>query len=162
MLHLEWIHCLNGRRGVISIFPAEMVAEKGTPGLTFRLSGTGVKISPDFRAKNISVNGKTVLSSARLEPDVPAFLRMGKTLLAVCVTEKQNGDWANYYRFPLWTIFDPETLEPLGTVRSPREIPDLLKNERRTPENCLASPYGLTLTIPLDRILDLFEKPFLK
>lgn len=154
-MQLEWIHCLSGRHGSISAFPAEMLAEKGAPGVAFRRSGAGIKISPDFRAKNISVDGKPTLASVYLEPGVPAFLRMGKILLALCVTDGENNTWAAHYRFPLWTLFEPETFEPIATVRTPAEIARTLKNKKLRPEDCLAAPYGLTMTIPLPQIFDL-------
>ena len=155
-MRVEWIHCLRGRRGVISAFPAEMLAEKGAPGVTFRLSENGVKIYPDFRARNVSVNGKTVLSSALLEPDVPAFLRMGKNLLVVCATNKPDSLWVKYYRFPLWTIFEADSFDAVATVRSPQEIPEIVKRERLSQNECLVAPYGLTATIPFACISDIF------
>lgn len=154
---VEWIHCLNGKRGKITAFPAEMLTDGNRPGVAFRLTGNGIKIYPDFRAENVAFNGKKVLSSAVLEPGVPAFLRMGKTLLVVCAkAASDKTDWSAHYRFPLWTLFEPETLDGITCVRSPSEIPAALKRYDLSPETCLVSPYGITATIPLDSVFDLF------
>ncbi|MBQ8723215.1 MAG: hypothetical protein IJY80_02885 [Opitutales bacterium] len=95
---VEWIHCLSGKRGKITVFPAAVSADGNNPGVTLRLAENGVKICPDFRAKDISFNGKKVLSSALLEPGVPAFLRMGKSLLVACAKNATDEtDWAAHY-----------------------------------------------------------------
>lgn len=156
-MRVEWIHCFSGKRGSVSAFPAEMLSDGNQPGITFRLCDNGVKIHPDFRAKEIFFNGKKVLASALLESGVPAFLRMGKTLLAVCaVCSTDNTDWTEHYRFPIWTLFEPETLNALETVRAPADILPVLKRLDLAPKDCLVAPYGLTMTIPLSDILDLF------
>lgn len=154
---VEWIHCLSGKRGKITVFPAAVFADGNNPGVTLRLAENGIRICPDFRAKDISFNGKKVLSFALLEPDVPAFLRMGKSLLVACAKNATDGiDWAAHYRFPLWTLFEPETLDGITCVRSPAEIPDALARYDLAAENCLVAPYGITATIPLTSVADLF------
>lgn len=155
---VEWIHCLSGKRGKITVFPAAVSADGNNPGVTLRLAENGVKICPDFRAKDISFNGKKVLSSALLEPGVPAFLRMGKSLLVASCAKNATDetDWAAHYRFPLWTLFEPETLDGITCVRSPAEIPDALARHGLAAENCLVAPYGITATIPLAAVADLF------
>ena len=156
-MRVEWIHCFSGKRGGVSAFPAEMLSDGNHPGITFRLCENGVKIRPDFRAKEIFFNGKKVLASALLEPGVPAFLRMGKTLLVVCaVGSTGNSDWTAHYRFPIWTLFEPETFSALETVRAPEDILPAVKRLDLDPKDCLVAPYGLTVTISLSDILDLF------
>lgn len=154
---VEWIHCLNGIRGSIAAFPAEMCADGNRPGATFRLAENGVRIYPDFRAKDIFFNGKKVFSSALLETGVPAFLRLGKTLIVACAkSSASREDWAEHYRFPLWTLFEPETFEAIECVRAPSEIRAALERHRLNPGDCLVAPYGITATIPLSGIWDLF------
>lgn len=134
-----------------------MLADGTAPGISFRLSGRyGLKVTPDFRAKDIRLDGKVLLGARELELNVPVILRMGKTLLALCAVNDESGcDWARDYRFPLWTLFDPETLDAVETVRVPAEISGALARNALDAEDCLASPYGLPVCVPLSQIEDL-------
>lgn len=156
-MELEWINCLTGICGKITVFPAEMVAGETDPGVSFRVADSrGVTVIPDFRAKEITLNGKILLGSALLTAGEPAVLRMGKTLLALCtIGAEEDRGWRKAYKFPLWTIFDSETFDALETVRVPADIPDALSRNNADVEECLVSPYGLPVCIPFLKVRDL-------
>lgn len=153
----QWINCLSGVRGKISVFPAEMPANDNAPGISLRVSSEdgNVRVCPDFRAEKIFLDGELLLSPAILANDLPAILRMGKTLLAFCVSA--SDEWAEEYRFPLWTLFEPETFEPIETVRAPADVPAALARNRLREEECLVSPYGLPVAVGLEHVADLLR-----
>ena len=145
-LRVEWINCLSGVRGSVGTFPAEMSGF----GVSFRIGASGgAEIVPDFRADAVFLNEELLLGAAPLEAGVPVFLRTRARLLACCVPRGNDDDWAALYRFPLWTLFEPETFEAIETVRAPAEIPAALKRNGVSAEDCLASPYGLPACVPL-------------
>ncbi len=153
----EWINCLTGIRGAIDVFPAEMAAPDGSPGVAFRFGADGgIEIVPDFRSREIFLGEKLMLGSERLEEEVPVILRMGRRLLALCVVRSRASGWAERYRFPLWTLFEAETFEAVETVRSPSDVPAAMKRNGLAPEECLVSPYGLTVAVAFPRVADLF------
>lgn len=157
-MRIEWINCLTGVCGTVSVFPAEMLSEGNTPGVSFRSTSAGdVSICPDFRAREIFIDGEIALAPKMLEAGVPVTLQMGRRLLVLCAVSAAGGDgWAQNYRFPLWTLFETETLEALETVRVPAELPAALKRSRMPEAECGASPYGLPVVFPLAQVLPLF------
>ena len=154
---VEWINCLSGVRGAIEIFPAEMAAADGSPGVVFRLGRGGIELVPDFRSREIFLDGKLMLGAAQLEVDVPVMLRMGQRLLALCSVRSRESDWSANYRFPLWTLFETETFEAAETVRVPADIPAALKRNALAPEKCLVAPFGLNVAVPFPSVADLFR-----
>jgi len=156
-VRIEWINCLTGFRGSVETFPAELLAADGEPGATFRFDGATVKICPDFRASEIYFCGKIVTTPVALEAGLPVILQMRGRVISLCACdERGNGaDWANEYRFPLWTLFEPETFEPIETVRSPEDIPAALKRSGLAAHECLISPYGLPVAVPLSQVFEM-------
>lgn len=156
-MRVEWINCLTGFRGSVETFPAELLAANGEGGAVFRFDGTSVKICPDFRTAGIHFCGKIVTTPVALEVDLPVILQMRGRIIVLCACDGQKDgveDWASEYRFPLWTLFEPETFEPIETVRTPKEIPAALKRAGLDADECLASPYGLPVAVPLAQIFD--------
>lgn len=155
-MQVEWINCLTGIRGKIELFPAELLAGDGRACVVLRIGENGyVRVCPDFRAEEVRLDGRLMLGSEPLEPGVPVVLQMKKSLLALCVPAEGSEAWAAHYRFPLWTIFEPETLEAVATVRNAAEIPAALERNGLAPSDCLAAPYGLPLCVPLAQIFEL-------
>lgn len=156
---VEWINCLTGVRGAIGVFPADMRAEDGAPGVSFRRSEAGLLyVCPDFRGKSVRIDGRVALTPAELEPDVPVALQMGRRLLALCAVVGGDGEnWAAHYRPRLWTLFEAETLEALETVRAPEELSVALARSGLPAEECCASPYGLPVVFPLPQVLEIFR-----
>ena len=155
-MRVEWINCLTGFRGSVETFPAEFPGIGGAPGIVLRFDGVSVKIFPDFRAGEIRFAGKVATEPFALAFGEPGILQMSGRILAFCAISGNcaGEDWANDYRFPLWTIFEPETFEPIETVRAPAEIPAALKRAGLAPSDCLAAPYGLPAAIPLPQVFD--------
>lgn len=159
-MHAEWINCLTGVRGRIDVFPAEMLADDGTPGVTFLRSRDGsLEIRPDFRAAETRLDGNVMLEPASLETGVPAALQLGRRLIALCAAEDgADEDWAEHYRFPLWTLFETETLEAIETVRVPAELPDAFRRSGLPEKDCGASPYGLPVVFPLAQAMKILAE----
>lgn len=155
-MKLQWINCLSGVRGEIEHFPAEMLSEGDAYGIGFTPNEHGgISVVVDFRANDVVVGENCSPGVYPLEMNVPVIVRVGETLLAVCMAESR--DWSKAYRFPLWTIFDAESLEVVETVREPSEVDAAVERSGIEEEECFVSPYGLPLTVPLSLVADLFE-----
>lgn len=160
-MRVEMTDCLTGTPGEIVKFPADLRCADGSAGVQLRLAagGNGVCVSADFRASGVRLGGKTLLGAEMLAPGVPVILQLKDRVIALCVPAAGEGEtsrhWAAHYRFPLWTLFEPETFEAIATVRSPAEIPAALERDRLEPEDCLAAPYGLSVSVPLAQIFTL-------
>lgn len=160
-MRVETIDCLAGTRGEITDFPSQLRCGDGAAGAHLRLAadGNGVCVSADFRANGVRFAGKTLLGSERLAVGVPAILQLKDRVIALCVPAADEGEnsvhWSAHYRFPLWTLFEPETFEAIATVRSPAEIPAALQRDRLEPQDCLAAPYGVPVSVPLAQIFEI-------
>lgn len=160
-MRVETIDCLTGTRGEIANFPAELRCADGSAGAHLRLApdGNGVCVSADFRASGVRFAGKTLLGAETLAAGVPAILQLKDRVIALCVPAAGEGEnsahWSAHYRFPLWTLFEPETFEAIAAVRSPDEIPAALQRERLEPRDCLAAPYGVPVSVPLAQIFEI-------
>lgn len=157
-MRIEWINCLSGYTGCISAFPSDMLADDDAPGVSFRESSTGeISVCPDFRAREIFIDGKIALEPKLLESGVPAALQLGRRLIALCAVSAAGGEgWARDHRFPLWTLFETETLEALETVRVPADLPAALERSRMPEAECAASPYGLPVLFPMPQLRKIF------